>query len=85
LRQQREAEREQARQLTENKIQAWKRMQCGRTRQEDKPARSHLEKGWTAKDELTPEDRAAAARKRMEEAERKRTRDRNRRRRRGRD
>ncbi|MFQ5717013.1 MAG: MobA/MobL family protein, partial [Nitrospinales bacterium] len=65
LRQQREADREQTRQITERKIQAWKGMKRGQTGQEDKPAPSHLEKGWTAKGERTPEDRAAAAKKRM--------------------
>ncbi len=83
-RQEREAQREQERQITETKIKEWKGRKGKKTSRDDKPPPSEHENGWTDKDEPTREERMEAARKEMEEAEEKRKRGRKHKRKRGR-
>lgn len=77
LLQARATEREQARAAVQTQIDTWKRMQKAQERKTERaaesPARSKAGRDWDAAGgALTPEERAEAARKRMEDAERRR-------------
>jgi hypothetical protein len=79
-------EREQDRRTVEQQITAWKRMSTDQESAQEAPARSKARTDWEDADgpqrDLTPEQRAEAARERMNKSKDSRKRDRNRRRRR---